>query len=89
MVQVGRDMGALERRAVLGQEVGRAAGPGRQLHLVHRLAILQKCKFRVKTRGSQQNATNAQIDLPASEKCKKYMKKARCIATQVNDSLCS
>ena len=39
-MQVGRDIGAFQCSPVLGYEVLGAVGPGRQLHCIHRLAIL-------------------------------------------------
>jgi len=40
VVQVGGDVGALQRGAVAAQEVVRAVRPGRQLHVAHRRAAL-------------------------------------------------
>lgn len=47
MVQVGRHVGALQRSSVLGNEVLRAGSPGRQLHAVHRLAILAQAQWQL------------------------------------------
>ena len=43
-MQVCRDKGALQRSTMLGCEVLRAAGPGWQLHSIHRLAILARAQ---------------------------------------------